>query len=249
MYDNYLKYIESFVDNSDISTWHFKSHPDYCSILEHVDVNFGYQYFNEIKKIFNFIYNKNKQYLIELCKMNDLYGNTNKHDFTDFTICSPTNLRYILHSMLILKYMQDLMLNNIDIIEIGGGYGGLCFFMYKIAPLFNITINTYSIFDLKMPLKLQKKYLDYLNILNINYLELDNINNLKENSFLISNYAFSEISLELQKKYTDMVLNKYVSYGFLTWNAINVYEFISNKKITVENEYPLTYTGNKYVRF
>ena len=146
--------------------------------------------------------------------------------------------------------MQDNMLNNIDIIEIGGGYGGLCFYMYNIAPLFNITINTYSIFDLNMPLKLQKKYLEALNILNVNYLELDNISNLNKNSFLISNYAFSEISLELQKKYTDMVLNPYVSFGFLAWNFIDVYNFIDNKKITVEDEYPLTgLHHNKYVRF
>ena len=249
MYDNYLKYIESFVDDVDISRWQFKSNPNYCVILEPVDVTTGYKYLNEIQKMFNFIYNEHKEYLIEICKTNDLYGNTNKHDFTNFTICSPSNLRYILHSMLILKYMQDLMLNNIDIIEIGGGYGGLCFFIYKIAPLFNITINTYSIFDLKLPLKLQKKYLDSLNVFNVNYVELDNIKNLKKNSFLISNYAFSEISLDLQQKYTDMVLNNYVSHGFLTWNFINMYEFISNKKITVEYEYPLTDKNNKYVRF
>ena len=158
MYNNYLNYIESFINDSDISNWRFKSHPDYCRILEHVNADSGYSYLVEIQKIFNFLYSEKKHYLIELCKTNDLYGNTNKYDFKNFTICSPTNLRYILHSMLILKYMQDNMLNNIDIIEIGGGYGGLCFYMYNIAPLFNITINTYSIFDLNMPLKLQKKY-------------------------------------------------------------------------------------------
>ena len=46
-----------------------------------------------------------------------------------------------------------------------------------------------------------------------------------------------------------MVLNNYVSHGFLTWNFINMYEFISNKKITLEDEYPLTDKNNKYVRF
>jgi len=96
---------------------------------------------------------------------------------------------------------------------------------------------------------LQKKYLEALNINNVNFLEIDSIKNLKENSFLISNYAFSEISLELQKKYTKEVLNPYTSHGFLVWNFINIYKFINDKNITIENEYPFTSSINKYVYF
>ena len=146
--------------------------------------------------------------------------------------------------------MKECMLNNIDIIEIGGGYGGLCFYIYKLAHLFNIKINTYSIFDLQIVLALQKKYLENLNIINVNYVELDNIQNIYKNSFLISNYAFSEISLDLQKKYTNNVLNPYISYGFLTWNFIDTYNFIDNKNMTIETEIPLTGSKkNKYIYF
>jgi SAM-dependent methyltransferase len=141
------------------------------------------------------------------------------------------------------------MLNNIDVVEIGGGYGGLCFFIYKLAHLFDISINTYSIFDLQAPLMVQKKYLENLNIINLNYVELDDFKNIKENSFLISNYAFSEISLDLQKRYTTSVLNPYISHGFLAWNNIDVYNFIDNKNIAIENEIPLTGPKNKYVSF
>ena len=125
--------------------------------------------------------------------------------------------------------MKECKLNNIDIIEIGGGYGGLCFFIYKLAFMFDITINTYSIFDLEMPLILQKKYLEKNNIVNVNFVNLTNITNLNKNSFLISNYAFSEISMDLQKQYTEQVLNPYTSHGFLTWNFIDVYNFIDDK--------------------
>ena len=145
--------------------------------------------------------------------------------------------------------MNDCMLNNIDIIEIGGGYGGLCFFIYNLASLFNITIKSYSIFDLKYPLLLQKKYLENLNINNVNFADLDCIKNIKENSFLISNYAFSEISMDIQKIYTEKLLNPYTSHGFLAWNFINVYNFIDDKFITTENEFPLTSNENKFVRF
>lgn len=248
IYTDYTNYIESILTD-DINKWTFKSHPDYCFVLEHVSKEEGNSYMFEIENRFNLIYSANKQFLIELCHENDLYGNPKKYSFSNFTSCSPTNLRYILHSLLILTYMKECMLNNINIIEIGGGYGGLCFFMYKLSHLFNITISTYSMFDLPNPLLLQQKYLEKKNIYNVNYLELDYIKNIKENSFLISNYAFTEISFDLQKKYTSQLLNQYVSHGFLAWNAVEVYEFIENKIITSETEFPLTHSLNKFVRF
>jgi hypothetical protein len=249
MYNAYTNCIKSFIDNN-IETWTFKTHRDYTGILEHVTEKYGREYLIEIKNRFNLIYKEHKTYLIELCHTNDLYGKTLKSNFDNFTSCSPTNLRYILHSLLILSYMKDSMLNNVNIIEIGGGYGGLCFFLHKLAKLFDININTYSVFDLPYPLMLQKKYLEKLEINNVNYLDLDNIKNLNKNSFLISNYAFSEIAKDLQQKYTKYVLNPYTSHGFLVWNFIDTYKFIDNKDITIEKEYPLTDNNkNKYVRF
>ena len=99
-----------------------------------------------------------------------------------------------------------------------------------------------------MPLILQKKYLEKNNIANVNFVNLTNITNLNKNSFLISNYAFSEISMDLQKQYTEQVLNPYTSHGFLTWNFIDVYNFIDDKYVIVENEYPST-GNNKYIWF
>jgi hypothetical protein len=251
-YNNYTNYIKSFV-GSNIEEWTFKSNGNYTSILEHVSIDQGNAYLNEIINRFNSFYNENKEYLIELSHINDYYGNTTKSIITDFTNCSPTNIRYILHSLLILTYMNECMLTDIDIIEIGGGYGGLCFFIKKLSGLFNINIISYTIFDLPEPLMLQNKYLKVLKIENVNFAEINNFNNIKENSFLISNYAFSEIPLELQKEYTDKLLNPYVSHGFLTWNWIDMYKFIDNKNIISEIEFPKTSTTatptNYYVRF
>ena len=159
MYDSYTNYIESFIDN-DTSTWNFKSNSNYTGILEHVSKNYGDSYLDEISNRFDELYNTNKQLLLELCIMNDSCGNPKKHNFDNFLCCSPSNLRYILHSLLILKFMKDCNLNNVDIVEIGGGYGGLCFFLHKLSYLFSININSYSMFDLQQPLLLQKKYLE-----------------------------------------------------------------------------------------
>jgi hypothetical protein len=98
-----------------------------------------------------------------------------------------------------------------------------------------------------MPLELQRKYLDKHGISGVQFLHLDSVQNLKENSFLISNYAFSEISMELQNRYTNAVLNPYVSHGFLCWNFIEVYKFIENKQIISMLEFPVNPFNTMYV--
>jgi hypothetical protein len=105
-----------------------------------------------------------------------------------------TNIRYILHSFLVLEYVKKNNLNNLNIIEIGGGYGGLCFFINKLSHLFNINIISYIIFDIYEASKLQELYL--------NKFQIDNFVELNKESFLVSNYAFSKISPDLQKEYT-----------------------------------------------
>lgn len=249
VYDNYSDYIGTFI-NSD-AEWTFKSNPRYFYMLEHVNNDQGNQCLVEIKKRFSDLYLSNKQFFIDLCTKNDSIGHPIKYHIDDFLNCSPTNVRYILHSLLILTHMKSLNLNNIDIIEIGGGYGGLCFYLFNISKLFNITISSYSIFDLKNPLLLQKKYLDKIGInTNIcNFCDIESFNNIKKNSFFVSTYAYSEISPNIQKIYTEKVLNPYVSHGFIAWNCIDVYKFIENKDLDIEDEYPLTGTGNKFVRF
>ncbi len=59
--------------------------------------------------------------------------------YKNFTGCSPTNLRYILHGLLILSYIKTIGLTSTNIVEIGGGYDGLCFYIYNMAKLFDIT--------------------------------------------------------------------------------------------------------------
>jgi len=247
----YNIYIESVKRNLKLpkESWDFKSDKQYTYMLEHVNQKQGGDYMREIIGRFGKIYVDNKDLLIDLCHRNDFYGKTHKVNFDNFTTCSPTNLRYILHSFLILTYMSDNLLNNLDIIEIGGGYGGLCFFINNLAHIFNIKISSYKIFDILEASELQKQYLDALDIKNTKCYQLDNFENLKTNSFLISNYAFSEISMDLQQKYTEQILNPYIDYGFIAWNHIPIYDFINNKKIMKETEFPLTADTNYYVKF
>ena len=249
MYKQYQEIIKSQLTLHP-KEWNFKGNDTYRQILEHVSVSQGEQYLNAIKRKFKNFYQTNYNTLNILCNINDKYGKTTKHKYNNFTSCSPTNLRYILHSLLILEDMKKYNLNNIDIIEIGGGYGGLCFFIHNLAPLYGINISSYSIFDLPEASILQEKYLNSLNIKNTQYCQLDNFNNLKHNSFLISNYAFSEISKDLQSEYIHKIINPYTRFGFLTWNFIPLYIFINNSIIEKQTEYPKTGGENNfYIRF
>jgi hypothetical protein len=252
MYSNYQQVIQKQLELS-VEDWDFKQNIKYKEILEHVSIDQGHKYLEIIKNDFYLFYLLYLDKLKHICYLNDKYGKPNKYEIESFMKCSPTNLRYILHSILILKDIQKYKLNNIDIIEIGGGYGGLCFFIHNIAPLYKIKINSYTIFDLLEASLLQKRYLNALNIKNIKYCQLDNFNNLQNESFLISNYAFSEISEELQCKYIEKIINPYTTFGFLAWNYYNgVYDFVpENSIIEKEKEYPHTnihYT-NYYVRY
>ena len=225
--------------------WDFKSNSEYTQILENLGKYYGNLYLDQLNKQFTKFFYKHKKYLIDLCEMNDLYGKPKLRPFSSFIPCSPTNLRYILHSLLILTFMSNHKLNTIDIIEIGGGYGGLSLFIHKISALFKINITSYTIIDLPEISLLQKTYLDALNMTkNMHFYNINNYKNLKKNSFLISNYAYSELAIELQQEYTEKILNPYISYGFLVWNYIELYDFIKSKIILKEYEEPDTSNNN-----
>lgn len=224
----------------------FKSNTIYKTILEHTDIISANNYLMHIKNEFGQFYSNNKQELIDLCYNNDKYGKPQKYNIDDFCSCSPSNIRYIYHSLLILTNIQKNKLNNIDIVEIGGGYGGLCYFIYNIAKFFSIKINSYTIFDIKEITILQKRYLK-LNGIDINTYHISDNWTINSNSYLISNYAFSEIPKDLQIEYTEKILNRYISYGFLVWNFIPVYNFIKDKQFIIEDERPFDNSRNKFV--
>jgi len=243
-YNNYQQIIKNNL-RLQPSDWSFKSNSHYNEILEHVYMNKGIEYLSEIMTKYSNIFITHKQFLIELCHKNDLYGKPHKHNFNNFTTCSGTNLRYILHTLLILTYIKEMLLDDINFVEIGGGYGGLAFFIHNLAPIFNIKIKSYTMFDLPEATVLQKTYLNLFNI-NIDIGQLDKCSNLSKDSFLISNYAYSEISRDFQNKYTEEVLNKYITYGFLTWNSPDIHNFI-NKDIIKIPETPRTGQWNYYI--
>lgn len=244
LYSQYHSYVKKICETKDISS--FKRNPSYTYVLEHVTAAQGAQYLKLIKETTSIPLDS----IIEFCKINDTFGNPNKHIYDGFD-CSPTSLRYVYHAHIILTYMASLGKTSHSIVEVGGGYGGMCLAIHYFSAHYGITIDSYSITDLTSIIELQKLYLaNFPSIIkNLDFYDASTYGQTidKHDLFLISNYCFSEIHSEHRQKYKEILFPK-VSHGFLAWNFIPVYDF--GFPLRVENEVPNTGGAlNKYVYF
>ena len=231
MYDNYLRVVSEVKSKYDP----FKSNREYMGILEHVSPQFGEEY---LKLLYSEI-GMAKQEIIEFCKQNDSFGNPNTYLIGDLGInVSPTSLRYLYHASLILKHAGK----SDRFVEVGGGYGGL---FLALTYLSKTPIREYHLVDLEPVINLQRIVLD--DYTNVFYHSSNTFgSDVPDNCFLISNYCFSEISLDLQKKYIENLICRCLK-GFLAWNTIPCYNF--GKRTIIEQERPLTFGGNYFVYF
>lgn len=134
------------------------------------------------------------------------------------TLLSPTTTRYI-------KVLSDLIslfgsLDNKRIIEIGGGYGGLCKIIFDVY-----NPKSYTLMDLDPCLDLTKKYLDSFEINAVDYKNINADFSDRDFDLVISNYAFSELARGTQDEYVRKIVDKsragYMLCNFKThtWDA------------------------------
>jgi len=241
-YSSYMKALERIRISGDLGN--FKSDAEYRSVLEHVTPSEGSEYLKLIASKTDITLSE----IIEFCKLNDSIGNPIKNEY-DGLLCSPSNLRYIFHTFLILNHIKSLNLSKLDIVEVGGGYGGLCLAIHYFAKKYNIIINSYTIIDLTEAIVVQKMFLQKVDpSLKIEWEHANTFGSFieKTNMFLISNYCFSELCHEYQEKYIETLFPK-VSNGFMAWNGIPIYDFGFDMRY--EEEYPKTGQFNLYVYF
>jgi hypothetical protein len=237
---NYSPY-DHFV-NQLISLDNFKNHPSYTYMLEHVNSKQGEDYCKLLLEVYS------KDTIDSFCKLNDSIGNPARSKLPLLNISvSPTSLRYLYQAHLILQHFKNQP--ELHIVEIGGGYGGLCLAINFLSTLNKQVIHSYHIIDLDSVGKLQKKYLENFNLtFKVETLSASDYGKslTRTDYCLISNYCFSEIDKVHQEKYIEHLLWK-TKTGFLTWNNIPLYNFGKNVVSEVEN--PLTGPGNLYVYF
>jgi putative sugar O-methyltransferase len=195
----------------------FRQNDIYRSILEHVNVETGQLYLDEILKM-------RKELSIDMDKIkeNDLYGNPDLYEYNGIGKICPSTLRYT-------KVLVDLlrMFNSLDgykIAEIGVGYGGQCRIINSISRP-----TDYTLIDIKPALLLAQCYLDgYILSSTMKYKTMNEL--AKENyDLVISNYAFTELRREIQDVYLDkIILNS--KRGYITYNEITPDYFKSYNK-------------------
>ena len=182
----------NYAANSDEFFKQFKSHPAYRHVLEHVSYEEGQQYLKEI----------DIDYLDKLdeIKENDYLGSPATYEYPSVGEISPTTIRYIKNtSDIINKFGTSFN----SIVEIGGGYGGLC----KVLSSF-IKFEQYLLLDLEECNLLSRKYLSHFNLPTLSY-RSEEIDEIDENfDLLISNYAFSECHKDVQLDYIERFVKK-----------------------------------------
>lgn len=242
IYEKYTTFIQKTISTPSI--YNFKSNDSVTYMLEHTSFYNGMHYLNYISNQSTLTPTQ----IFDYCKKNDEFGGGTKFDYGIITT-SPSNFRYLFHAHLILNHMKTLGKTNVTISEVGCGYGGLFLAIMCLCKHYNIKINKYYLIDLPDVTRLQQWYISNHNIdIPIEFHSAETYGELITDNdlFLISNYCFSEILDEHQKKYIEILFPK-VSHGFLAWNNIPTYNFGFDTREEVE--YPLTGDMNKYVYF
>lgn len=215
IYAEYVSFLKN-TEQDDSLFLNFKRDKNFMEILEHVGESVGNVYQELSKNEFN----ANSSDYNDIIDLNDSIGNPVKYAFYGKEM-SPTNLRYIYHALLIKsKCDKWFTKKKIKIVEIGGGYGGLCLFIKKIFKDYDVE---YTIVDLPEPGILQKKYLSAVNQSSTRVVSCFDIDTLANEKFdlVISNYCISEISEENKNQYFEKIIVN-CDKKFFVWNYLTI---------------------------
>lgn len=216
----------------------FRSNPAYTTILEHLTESQGRQYLAQISP-------QGRAFagLAEASK-NDAVGGPFTFQLDSGITVSPTTLRY-------LKVADDLerhlgSLDGADIVEIGVGYGGQC---RVLDSLFSI--KSYTLVDLRPVLDLTAEYLSHFPLRCC--VRFTTMNELEPRAYdlAISNYAYTELTRELQEVYHRKALQQarrgYITYNDISppdYNQLGIEDYRARYNAKVLPEAPLTHPKN-----
>jgi len=152
--------------------------------------------------------------------------------------------RYIYHALVIHVYiLKKFDTTPIDVFEIGGGYGGLCYWLQVFCP----TVSTYTVLDLPAPCELQQHCSAYLGVSCVSISHVEYYTKTSNPLFVISNYGYAELNTHYQTLYKETIL-KDADAGFMIWNNwTGIFPF-TDLPLHIENERP-EYCQNKFIYF
>src|SRR3989344_2532424 len=211
--ENYINKCISFVKNDELFN-NFKRDKDFQKILEGNELVVGQVALASID-------NKNKRGMVVdnlyQFKENEKIGNPQLCFFSGIGEVAPSTLRYV-NTYLEIKELlgSDLPYR---IVEIGGGYGGLC---KILSSVFNF--KEYVLIDLPEVIALCKKYISHFHELEgrVKFFSVADIQsiNLPDIDLVIADSSLAECSSETQMLYTKLILNK-SKYIYMIYNTLH----------------------------
>lgn len=233
-YSSYENTLSEFLKSSNPNPPFLQSN-EVLSILG-VDESYGRQYCKQIKEEFpefveavkNGTYSKELSSYITLGQQNTFYSDDLQ------CMITPNSARYIYHAHVIALYIRTKFNTTaLDVVELGGGYGGLCYWLRLLLP----SIANYTIFDLHTAGKFQDHCLKQLNTVCLYKSNPYQFKKSNNPVFLISNYAYSAFNEYYQNLYKHTLL-KQADAGFMIWNNWSgVYKF-TERPMTIVPEKP-----------
>jgi hypothetical protein len=184
----------------------FRRHPEYTRVLEHASEAQGTEYHRLLSRS-----GRAFRSIAEAVR-NDVVGEPLTMRLDSGEVISPTTLRY-------LKVADDLermfgSLDGFSIVEIGVGYGGQCRILDALFEL-----KSYTLVDLRPVLGLAEEYLSWFPLRTSVSFQTMNELQAEPRDLALSNYAFSELSRELQETYLRKAL-VCSTRGYITFNDI-----------------------------
>ena len=241
-YTNWIDACNKIVSEK-ITNWKTMSGVTY--MLEHLSYDHSVIYLDNLLKD-----NVSVDTIKYLTGLNDKNGGTTLHNYIHDIVSSTSSLRYIRHALDICNHIKNKQITQpIRIIEVGGGYGGLCLILQEFAKLQGINISEYYIYDIPNVQSLQQYYLrNFPDIFDkITWKKCDTFGSdipTNMSNFLISNYCLSEISEQYRTNYLQNILPS-ISGAYLAWND-NSTNCLPSNRLEVDEE-PKTGPYNKII--
>lgn len=193
----------------------FRREPTYVGALEHVPEKVGRFCLQLIQR------NPEVAALLEEFRANDRYGNPITFEHETLGAMSATTLRYV-RILIDLKHHFNA-LDDLNICEIGVGYGGQCRVVNVLwKPL------SYQLVDIQPALALAQRFLDNFALHSTMRYRTMNELAISDYDLVISNYAFTELPRIIQETYLERVILS-ASRGYMIYNDITPPSFNSIK--------------------
>ena len=207
----------------------FRSDSDFCRIIVPGKKEDGDNILQRVADSTNIMNNLNN------FRKNDELGTPMVYKYKHHGNFSPNTLRYVNTLYELQEQFGDM--KNFNILEFGGGYGGLCHILSYLVKW-----SKYYFVEIKEPLELAKKCFLNIPLENVTCLLPDEVKTDTKYDLFISEFGFCELNQEGFEKFMFMLKNSKNAYLSMNMWDKNKKKQLKDKLLTMfktVDEYPV----------